>query len=166
MLINNFKKLILNKDLIKVLSFLGIAFAGIWIYQKMNLAKKIQVTIADFKINGTLGDQSLTITFKIFNQTPISAVFSDFYGSVYDSANNKVLDLESSGSQTIPAYGYTYIAVNGQAGIMNILNSVNDIINNQNQNYYLIGEAVIDGISVPVNADLFSLNDIKKQLKG
>jgi hypothetical protein len=145
-----------------VLSFLGFAFAGFWIYQKINLAKKIEITIADFKINGTLGDQSLTITFKIFNQTPISAVFSGFYGSVYDSANNKVLDLESGGSFTIPAYGYTYIPINGQAGIMNILNSVNDIINNSNQKYYLIGEAVIDGIAVPVNVDLFNLNDLKK----
>jgi len=155
----------LSKDFLKVLSFLGIAFAGIWIYQKVNLAKKIQITIADIKLNGTLGDQSLTITFKIFNQTPISAVFSGFYGSVYDSANNKVLDLESSGSATIPAYGYTYIPINGQSGIMNILNSVNDIINNSDQKYYLIGETLIDGISVPVNMDLFNLSDIKKLVK-
>ena len=164
LLINNFKELLLNKDAFKYLSFFGLAFAGLWIYQKINLAKNIQISVSNFSINGSIGNQSITVTFRIINPTPITAVFSNFFGSVYDSNNNKVMDLQSDGSLTIPANGSVLIPITGQAGILNLLNSVNDILNNSNQTYTLIGSAVIDGISIPVNNSLFNTEEFKSLL--
>lgn len=164
LLIKKIKKLILSKDTIKLLGFFGLAFAGIWIYQKITLAKNIGISVSDFAINGSLGNNSITVTFRITNPTPISAVFSNFFGSVYDSNNNKVMDLQSAGSMTIPGNGSVLIPITGQSGVLNLLNSVNDILNNYNQNYTIVGSAVIDGIAIPVNSALFSTQDVKNIL--
>lgn len=143
----------------QLITFLGLGALVLWAYNKYVLAKNISVTIVDFNINGTIGNQSFSVTFRIYNPTNISATFSGFLGAIYDSNNNKVMDLQTNGSYTIPPTGTVNIPVTGQIGILNLLNSVNDIIN-QNQNYTLVGSAIIDGVMLPVNYEVINSQDI------
>lgn len=143
----------------QLITFLGIGALVLWAYNKYVLAKNITITIVDFGINGTIGNQSFSVTFKVYNPTNISATFNGFLGAIYDSANNKVLDLQTNNVYTIPPVGTVNISVMGQIGILNLLNSVNDIIN-QNQTYNLIGSAIIDGVMLPVNYEVVNSQDI------
>jgi len=153
---------------LKNIKYFGWAFlviGAVWAYQKYVFGKNISISIADISLNGTLGNQSLTITLGVTNPTVIGAEFSSFYGSVYDSSKNKVIDLRAVGNYTIPANGYQKIPVTGDANFINLLNSANDLLQSSNQIYTLVGQAVIDGISVPVTAELFSASDVKNLLQ-
>lgn len=141
-------------DLKKILIGGAIAFLGYKLYQKYQLLKNINISVANFSVAGNITNPQITIDLKVSNPTGTSVNFSNLNGFIKNRSGENIAALSIMNSYQIDGYSQQIIPLKIDTNIANTVIEIANYLKNKSATYIATGTAYFDNVSLPFKSSI------------
>lgn len=129
----------------------GVLALIIFVARKLYFAQNLFFTIGKVDFSGNILNPTLNIELIANNITNVSATVYSIEGKIYANDTTYIGTILSNKIVTIEGYKKTVIPVTVNLGFGGILNTVSYFLKNSNYKITIVGSAVVDKLTVPIN---------------
>jgi LEA14-like dessication related protein len=135
----------------KLYTILAIA-TGVYLFKKINLAKKISFELNNIQLSGSVLNPLIFLKIKVINPTSTTANFENLNGVI--SLNNIKIGIASLDSKMlIAANTFTFINLKLQIDSIAFVQNLMNAITNKTGIINFKGTATVDSLNLPINYD-------------
>jgi hypothetical protein len=123
-----------------------------WLYSKYAIARKMDISIVNFSLDGSLLNPTINLGIKIVNNTNFVATISNVRGAIYQET--AIVGEFFAGGVYRLDKNFIIIPVQINTTFHQLLSSIQNTLNTKKIDYLIAGNVTIDNIDFPFSQSI------------